>query len=104
MHCPVDMYVVPCHSKGDMYQGERNPPSLSGSVQKKNGGSCDVATASSFAICSARALARVMLLVIRLPIALVFADGLRLIFGIISISPRRNVIVKDNGWASKVKG
>ena len=98
------MYVVPCQSKGDMYQGERNPPSLSGSVQKKKGGSCDGVTASSFAICSARALARVMLLVMGLPVASEFLEGLRLALGIIAISPCGNVIEEDSGWAFKVKG
>jgi hypothetical protein len=42
MYWPADTYFVPPNSKGHVNQGERNPPSLSGSVEKKKGGLRDV--------------------------------------------------------------
>lgn len=42
MYWPADTYLVPSYSKGHVNHGERKPPSLSSSVQKKNTGLVDV--------------------------------------------------------------
>lgn len=39
---PAETYFLRPHSKEHVYHGERKPPSLSGSVEKKNGGLRDV--------------------------------------------------------------
>lgn len=58
MYWPEDTYFVPPNSKGHLNNGERKPPSLSASVQKKNEGLRDVLGITTVILSSTSSLDR----------------------------------------------